>query len=80
MINLVERLKFNGFSGKENVLHRTRRWAVERSEAAARIAELEAALKSVVKSVEDGVIMVRPSERDKFMLLLTQWNETAESQ
>jgi hypothetical protein len=44
MSNLVERLKFNGFSGTENVLHRTRRWTVERNEAAARIAELEAAL------------------------------------
>jgi BMFP domain-containing protein YqiC len=44
MTNLVERLKFNGFSGTENVLHRTRRWTVERNEAAARIEELEAAL------------------------------------
>jgi hypothetical protein len=40
MSNLIERLKFNGFNGKENVLHRTRRWTVERADAAARIAEL----------------------------------------
>tara|TARA_R110000851_G_scaffold149627_2_gene290241 strand:- start:144 stop:422 length:279 start_codon:yes stop_codon:yes gene_type:complete len=44
MTNLVERLNFNGFNGSENVLHRTRRWTVERNEAAARIAELEGAL------------------------------------
>jgi BMFP domain-containing protein YqiC len=47
--NLIERLNFNGFNWKENVLHRTRRWTVERAEAAARIAELEAALRSILE-------------------------------
>ena len=41
MTGLIERLKFNGFSGTENMLHRTRRWTIERNEASARIAELE---------------------------------------
>jgi hypothetical protein len=48
MSNLIERLKFNGFNGKENVLHRTRRWTVERAEAAERIAELESYLANVL--------------------------------
>lgn len=38
----------------------------------ARITELETALKSVLKAVDDDIIMVRPSERTEFMELLGQ--------
>ena len=41
-------------------------------ELKARITELETALKSVLKAVDDGIIMVRPSERTEFMELLCQ--------
>ena len=46
----------------------------------AEIARLRSALKSVLKSVDDGVIMVRPSERDEFMCLLCQCNDALEEQ
>jgi hypothetical protein len=42
----------------------------------ARIAELELALKSVLKAVDDNIIMVRPSERHEFIELLVQWNDS----
>lgn len=45
--DLVNRLGFHGFNGSENVLHRTRRWTVERLEAKARIEELEAQVQSM---------------------------------
>ena len=39
---LVKRLRDMGFHGTENVLHRTRRWAVERKEAADMLEQLAA--------------------------------------
>jgi hypothetical protein len=45
-------------------------------DAQARIKELELALKSVLKAVDDNIIMVRPSERHEFMELLLQWNNS----
>ena len=56
MTNLVERLNFNGFNGSENVLHRTRRWTVERNEAAARIAELEAHNRELIVGIFSGQV------------------------
>jgi hypothetical protein len=42
----------------------------------ARIAKLELALKSVLKAVDDNIIIVRPSERHEFIELLVQWNDS----
>ena len=62
----------------EATLHQERsaKWEILESPLKNRIAELELTLKSVLETVDDGTISVRPSERMKFMGLLEQWNKT----
>ena len=48
--------------------------SITQTAADARIANLEGAIRSVLKSVDDGIVMVRPSDREEFMELLGQWN------
>ena len=49
---LQERLRDHGFHGSENVLHRTRRWTVERMASADALDAHEATIAALVEALE----------------------------
>jgi hypothetical protein len=66
---LQERLRYHKFHGTENVLHRTRRWTVERMEAADALAASDATIAALVEALDDitgRAEFARSYQDDKF--------------
>jgi hypothetical protein len=66
---LQERLRYHKFHGTENVLHRTRRWTVERMEAADALAASDATIAALVEALDDTLNSPKgsiPHSADRF--------------